>query len=491
MDGTFQPSPPPHRAPAMVGADLEVPLVGGGSARYVNLDYAASTPALAAVWEGVQALLPWYSSVHRGAGFRSQVATAAYEGARDAVRAFLSARPEDAVIFTRNTTDAINLLARCLAPGTAVVTTLMEHHANLLPWRRLHQTRQLPVPIGHDRLLDDVRGALRSLPAGRAALLAVTGASNVTGEVWPIADLASLAHEHGTRIVVDAAQLAPHRAVDMTGWDLDWVALSGHKLYAPFGAGALVGRPDWLATADGYLAGGGAVAQVSAESVVWTGLPDRHEGGSPNVVGAYALGVASTSLREMSMNAISHEEARLTEELWLQLARVPGLVRYRTWPGEVDRLGIAAFNLPGRSPSEVAAVLSAEHGIGVRSGSFCAHPLLAHLAAEHGSGGSRGCGPDAPGAVRASLGLGTTLEDIARLGQALRDITRRGARWTYRAAPDGTAIPVPDDRPLPGFLARTASPIAGRVGTSAPASALPANPRTIATSATSAHALHP
>ena len=130
----------------VVGADLRVPLVGGGTARYVNLDYAASAPALIGVWAAVQAFLPWYSSVHRGAGFRSQVATAAYEGARDIVRDFLGGRPDDTVIFTRNTTDAINLLARCLPHRTTVVTTLVEHHANLLPWRRYHTAIELPVP---------------------------------------------------------------------------------------------------------------------------------------------------------------------------------------------------------------------------------------------------------------------------------------------------------------------------------------------------------
>ena len=178
----------------VVGAEVEVPLVGGGSARYINLDYAASAPALVEVWDEIQALIPWYSSVHRGAGFRSQVSTAAYEGARDAVRSFLGGRPDDTVIFTRNTTDAINLLARCLPPGTAVVTTLMEHHANLLPWRRHHAAVELPVPGSPTELLNSVGDALGRIPAGRPALLAVTGASNVTGEVWPVAEQIGRAH---------------------------------------------------------------------------------------------------------------------------------------------------------------------------------------------------------------------------------------------------------------------------------------------------------
>jgi len=446
----------------VVGADLEVPLVGGGSARYVNLDHAASTPALEVVWSAVQSFLPWYSSVHRGAGFASQVATAAYEGARTAVRGFLGGRPDDTVIFTRNTTDAINLLARSLQPGTAVVTTLMEHHSNLLPWRHHHRARELPVPTSGDRLLSDVRSALRLLPRGRPALLAVTGASNVTGEVWPIGDLAELAHRHGARILVDAAQLAPHRPVDIASSDLDWVAVSGHKLYAPFGSGALVGRSDWLAGADAYLDGGGAVAHVSAESMEWTGLPDRHEGGSPNVVGAFALGVACTLLGDIGMDAVARDEVRLGDRLRARLSRIPDLVLYRTWAGDDDRVGIVTFNLAGRSPGEVAAILSAEHGIGVRSGSFCAHPLLAHLAGGESGVWQAGCAGQIPGAIRASLGIASREEDVDRLADALVGIAVRPPRWTYRAEPDGSVVPSPDDRALPAFLEPRLAPARAR-----------------------------
>ena len=433
---------------AVVGADLEVPLVGGASERYVNLDYAASAPALVEVWAAVQAFLPWYSSVHRGAGFRSQVATAAYEDAREAVRAFVGGRTDDAVVFTRNTTDSINLLARCLPTGTVVITTGVEHHANLLPWRR-HGAIELPVPGSPDELMERLQQALRRRPADRPALVAVTGASNVTGEVWPLAELAALAHEHGARVFVDAAQLAPHRPIDMSGLDLDWVAFSGHKLYAPFGTGALVGRADWLAAAEPYLAGGGAVVEVSTEGVTWASLPDRHEGGSPNVVGAIALAAASTALGAIGMDEVARQEIRLGDLLRTTLDQVPGLISYATWPGPCDRVGVAAFNLPGRDHAEVAAILSAEYGIGVRNGSFCAHPLLVYLAGGGLDGWRPGCGLRVPGAIRASFGLGNRAEDLQRLGEALLEIAEHGPRWTYRAAPDGSVSPMPDDRNWP------------------------------------------
>jgi selenocysteine lyase/cysteine desulfurase len=413
----------------------------------VNLDHAASTPALVKVWEAVEAFMPWYSSVHRGAGFKSQVSTATYEAARGPVRAFLNARADDSVVFTRNTTDAINLLARCLPEGTSVITTATEHHADLLPWRRYSGATELPVPASADQALSRLDDALRSRPAGLPALVAVTGASNVTGEVWPVGEIAAIAHEHGARVLVDAAQLAPHRPIDMTALGLDWVAFSGHKLYAPFGAGALVGRSDWLAKADPYLLGGGAVTEVSGQGATWADLPDRHEGGSPNVVGAVALAAACDALRAIGMDNVAWEDKLMGDLLQSMLEEVPGVTIYGAWAGATDRVAVRAFNIEGRSAGQVAAVLSAEHGIGVRHGSFCAHPLLVHLA---GAGAWRpGCGLQVPGAVRASLGLGSYPEDLQRLGDALHEIVERGPRWSYRAGPDGHVEPDPDDRSWP------------------------------------------
>ena len=227
---------PPVR---LIGADTVVPCVAGPPRRYVNLDYAASTPVMAAVWDAVEAFVPWYSSVHRGSGLKSQVSTGAFEDARDAVAEFVGARVEDAVVFVRNTTEAINVLSAALPAGARVLASPVEHHSNLLPWRR-HDLRLLPFTRSPDELLDRCDAALRSARPG-IDLLAVTGASNVTGEMWPIAELAELSHAHGAQLFVDAAQLAPHRPIDMAGAGIDWLAFSGHKLYAPFGAGALVG----------------------------------------------------------------------------------------------------------------------------------------------------------------------------------------------------------------------------------------------------------
>ncbi|MFD4182633.1 aminotransferase class V-fold PLP-dependent enzyme, partial [Rhodococcus sp. NPDC058514] len=268
---------------AVSGADLSVPLSGGGTCTYANFDYAASAPALAQVTARVQELLPYYASVHRGAGYASQVSTASYEGARDTVAGFVGARPDDVVVFTRNTTDSLNLLAGCV-PGDTVVLDI-EHHANLLPWKK----NGARIVRSADTVAETVERIVAELCTRPAALLAVTGASNVTGEVLPIARLAEVAHACGARILVDGAQLLPHRRVDIAALGVDYLAFSGHKLYAPFGAGALVGRRDWLDAAEPYLVGGGATREVSAGGVDWAQAPQRHQAGTPYVVGVAAL----------------------------------------------------------------------------------------------------------------------------------------------------------------------------------------------------------
>lgn len=442
--------PVPAGPPAVTGAALRVPLVTGESTTYANLDHAASAPCLERVRDAVEEFLPWYASVHRGAGFASQVSTRIYERTRNVLRRFVDARSTDSVIFTRNTTDALNLLARSLPRNTAVVQFDTEHHAALLPWRGPH-VRHVPTPRNRQDAVSAVDTALAECPIG-PRLLVVTGASNVTGELFPVAELAAVARRHGARIALDAAQVAPHRAVSIRELDVDYVALSGHKLYAPFGAGALVGRADWLRAAPPYLAGGGASKLVTTDgsraAAVWNYGPERHEAGSPNTVGVYALGVACAELQR-SRDEVAAHEAALLDRLHRGLATVPGLARLRLFDEDSDEDGAdpqvatVSFVVAGLDSGLLAAVLSAEYGIGVRDGAFCAHVATRRLidrtgvAAEH--------------AVRVSIGLGTTEEHVDRLLLALRQVVARGARWDY-ARQDGRWAPSPDPRALPDFL---------------------------------------
>jgi selenocysteine lyase/cysteine desulfurase len=456
----------------LAGDDVRVPLVTGGERRHTNLDFAASAPPLVEVADAVAEMAIWYSSVHRGAGWKSQVATAAYEGAREAIARFLGTRADDAILFTRNTTDSANLLSSSLPEGTRVLGFAVEHHANMLPWRR-HDVRYLPIPPRPTDVGPALDEALRA-ERGAPTLVAVTGASNVTGELWPVREIARIAHEHGARVFVDAAQLAPHVPVDVAAWDIDYSAISGHKLYAPYGAGVLAGRPDWLGGSDPFLRGGGAVDLVTLRDVMWAGLPDRQEAGSPNTVGAVALGVACEVLDGVGMGGLADEERELQAYARGRLARIDGVELYSVWSADHPRVGIVTFNVGDLHHSLVAAALSAEWGIAVRDGCFCAHPLIMQLlhvddAEVAGfrdqirSGDKR----QIPGAVRISLGIGTTRDDIDLAAEAIDSIAADGPRWTYRQdRRSGEYEPYPDPRPLPHLSFRLSEAAIHRIGES-------------------------
>ncbi|GAA2724238.1 aminotransferase class V-fold PLP-dependent enzyme [Cellulomonas aerilata] len=433
----------------LVGADLHVRVLDGSERPYVDLDSAATTSAAVSVARAVHEFGPWYSSVHRGAGMRSRVASARYEEARHTVLDFVGADARTHVaIFPRNTTEALNILAfrLRLAPDDVVLTTAVEHHANLLPWRRHARLRTVDVTAEGTFTVEDVVAGLDASP--RPQVLALTGASNVTGWVPPLAEIAAAARQRGVLVVVDGAQLAPHRPVDMTALGVDVLALSGHKLYAPYGAGALVAPRELFAGGEPLLVGGGAVSAVSFDDVVWADGPEREEAGSPNVLGVVALAAATQDVLAQGWSAVVAHDRELTWALDAELAAVPGLVRYGPGPS-ADRLPIAVFNLPGMSDSLLAARLSYEFGIGVRNGCFCAHPYVGRLLSLDDADVRRyhddvraGRRDRVPGAVRASTGRGTSLRDVAALGEALRTIAGTpGRNQDYRPGAHGDLQP--------------------------------------------------
>ncbi|MFJ3333469.1 aminotransferase class V-fold PLP-dependent enzyme [Streptomyces sp. NPDC086766] len=450
---TAAPAPAPAVCPPLpvLGRDVTVPLVTGGEAGYAALDYAASAPALQRVWDDVAAYAPYYGSVHRGAGHLSQLSTDLFEKARETVAGFLGCRPGDQVVFTRSTTDSLNLLARALPAGCRVFVFETEHHAALLPWPDAGVT-VLDAPRTPRQAVETLERALADRDPHGPALVCVTGASNVTGELWPVRELAAAAHAHGARIVLDAAQLAPHHPVSVTDLDVDWVAFSGHKLYAPFGSGVLAGRADWLRAAEPYLAGGGASRGVARRAdggveVEWHESAARHEAGSPNVIGAYAVASACRALTEAGFDTLVAREQHLLRRLRAGLAEVPGVRVLSLFGDDAPRVGVLSFVVEGWNSSHFAAALSAEYGIGVRDGLFCAHPLLRTLLGA-GAGARGGCGsPEtaagerSPHAVRVSFGAGTPDEHIDRFLSAVRELVRDGARWTYRTE-GGRCVPV-------------------------------------------------
>ena len=429
----------------LVGEDRLVPCVDGVERRYVSLDAAASTAALPAVAERVNDFLPWYSSVHRGAGWKSQLATAAYEAARQAVLRFgggggaVRAERDDIAVICRNTTEAINHLAYRLGlvEDDVVVTTVVEHHANLLPWGRMARRRYVECGAAGMFTVDEVIAALDQPGEPPPRLLAVTGASNVTGWLPPIDEIIAAAHERGVPVLVDAAQLAPHRPLPA---DADYLAWSGHKMYAPFGSGALIGPRATFESGDPFLAGGGAVDLVDLDEVVWTDPPDREEAGSPNVLGAVALHAAIDALEDLGWAPIAEHDAALAAQLRGGLAAIPGVRLLGPPRGATDTLPVATFVVDAVPHALVAARLSAEHAIGVRHGCFCAHPYLLRLldltddeVADYRTAVLAGDRSRMPGAVRASAGLSTTAEDVDRFLAAVADMAA------------GSAPPVPYD----------------------------------------------
>ncbi len=360
---------------------------------------------------------------------------------------FLGASPSQHVcIFGKNTTEAINKLAhRFTFPNgrDVVMVSTMEHHSNDLPWRGVAQV--VHIDVEPDGRLDETDFDQKlEYYADRLALVSISGASNVTGFINPIYRLAEKAHQAGAKIAVDCAQLAPHRKIEMLDLadpaHLDFAAISAHKMYAPFGTGALVGRKDLFNEGEPDYRGGGEVEIVTLDQVVWSAAPERDEAGSPNTVGAVALSAAIRQLELLGMEQVAAHEAELTAYLLQRLSTVEDLVIFgdSTPDSASSRLGVVPVNLPGLSHYLVAAILGYEYGIGVRNGCFCAHPYLLKLMGVDEVKAERirqeiiaGDRRNVPGMVRISFGLYNEPEDIDALVDALQEISKRNFHGKY------------------------------------------------------------
>lgn len=392
-------------------------------------------------------MLGEYGALHRGAGPRARATVDAVEAALDHLRSFLGQPDDNALLFTTNTSAAINQLARLLDPGPdqVVVTSEIEHTSNNLPWH--HQTRAQVVEVRADDAgaldlthLAEVLDARR----GRVALVAVTGASNLTGHRPDLRTLASLAHDAGARLFVDAAQLAPHRGIDMAADGVDALALSAHKVYAPFGLGVL-SLPRTLLDRTPVDPGGGSIDMLAAQGrVLWAPPAERHQTGTWNATGIVALGASCAAIADAGWAAVEAHERALTGYLVERLAAVPGVsmpVAPQRYAHE-DRIGAVPFRVDGLHHALVASALEVEHGIEVRAGTICNHRLVrrwvgaddaeqARVEAEI-AGGDRLA---SYGVVRASLGLQNTPGDVDRLIDGLTALATEGPRERYEPMP--------------------------------------------------------
>jgi selenocysteine lyase/cysteine desulfurase len=421
-----------------VGLDTQVPLARGGSTVGINFDNAATTPPFISVMEEIMRFAPQYSSVHRGAGYKSIVSSQVYEQARQEVMRFVGADARtDCVIFLKNTTEGLNKLSYRLCNKSKkdiVLTTWMEHHSNLLPWREKYAIDYIDIDEQGRLRLDDLKEKLERYQ-GAVRLVTVTGASNVTGHINPIYKIAELAHRYGAKICVDGAQYVPHAPMDMrpahSPEHIDFLVFSAHKMYAPFGTGVLIGPREVFDQGDPEYSGGGTVRMVTSDRVIWDASPHKEEAGTPNLMGVVALMAAIKTISIIGMKKVQAHEERLMEYAYARLCMLEGLRLYGGIPVNYrqtsQRISVISFNIEGMHHEDVAERLAAEGGISVRSGCFCAQPYVQRLLHIPKHDIERYMSNPAlphPGMVRASLGLYNTQEEIDGLVNHLSKILR-------------------------------------------------------------------
>jgi cysteine desulfurase/selenocysteine lyase len=381
------------------------PLLTGRDIAY--LDSAASAQKPKAVLDRMRQFYETsYANIHRAVYPLSEAATEAYEAARARVARFLKAPSADSIVFTRNATEAVNLVAHSfgsrLTSGDRILVTTLEHHANIVPWQLLCDRQGLdlmPAPIDANGDLD-LEGLDRLLER-KPKLAAVTAASNALGTRTPVKEIIARAHRAGAVVLVDGAQAAPHIAIDVTDWDCDFLVFTGHKLYGPDGIGVLYAKPDLLASMPPWQGGGDMIRTVSFAGTEYADPPQRFEAGTPPIGPAVGLAAAIDFIEAIGWDRIEAHDRALTRYALGRLAEIPG-VRPVGTPQE--RIGIVSFTLDGVHPHDAGSLLG-ERGVCVRTGHHCAQPLMDHLGL--------------PGTVRASFGVHNDTGDIDRLADAL------------------------------------------------------------------------
>jgi cysteine desulfurase/selenocysteine lyase len=354
------------------------------------------------------------ANIHRGVHTLSQEATAAYEGTRETVRAFINAYSTDEIIFTRNTTESINLVAHSwgrafLQPGDEVLISEIEHHSNIVPWQLLRDERGIVlryIPMLEDGTLD--MDEARRLIGPRTKLLAVTQMSNALGTIVPLEDLIALAHQHGAVVLVDGAQSVPHLATDVRALGADFLAFSAHKMLGPTGVGVLWGRRELLEAMPPFMGGGDMILTVSMDQSTWADLPHKFEAGTPNIADVIAFGTAIDYLKALGMDAVRQHERELLEYAVTKLVDLPGITLYG--PTDLDqRGGVVSFGLEGVHPHDIGQVLD-NHGVAIRTGHHCAQPVMSHLRV--------------PATARASFYIYNTTNEVDVLTEAVTEAAR-------------------------------------------------------------------
>lgn len=377
--------------------------------RLVYLDNGATTQKPASVIEAVdQFYRQSNANIHRGVHWLSQHATDLYEAGRERVRVLLNAARPEEIVFTRGTTEAINLVAQSwgrsqLKPGDEIIVSALEHHSNIVPWQLVcEQTgavlKVVPINDRGEVLMD----AYRALLGERTRLVAVTHVSNALGTINPVAEIVRLARAAGARVLIDGAQAVAHQSVDVQALDCDFYAFSGHKLYGPTGIGALYARFDILDAMPPWQGGGDMIRTVSFERTTYAAVPQRFEAGTPNIAGVVGLSAAIDYVTGLGLDQIARYEHELLAQATRAVADIPGL---RIIGTAAEKAGILSFVIDGIHPHDLGTILDT-HGVAIRAGHHCAMPLMSRFGI--------------PGTARASFALYNDLRDVDALVAGVR-----------------------------------------------------------------------
>jgi len=374
----------------------------------VYLDSAASAQKPRQVIDTLrQVYEEGYANVHRGAYYLSMKATEEYEGAREKIRRFINAKHVHEIIYTRNGTEAINLVAasygrRFLQPGDEVIISELEHHSNIVPWQLLRDEKGIVIKVAPVTDAGDVPVEhVERLIGPRTRLVAISHMSNVLGTILPVAEIIRLAHQAGAKVLLDGCQAITHLPVDVQALDVDFYAFSGHKLYGPSGIGVLYGKEALLDAMPPYQGGGDMISTVTFEKSTWAALPNKFEAGTPAIAQAIGLGAAIDYVSALGLDAIGEHERRLLEHGMARLSEVKGLTIYGTVPGKG---AVISFALDCAHPHDISTIVD-RAGVAIRAGHHCCQPLMQRLGA--------------PATARASFGLYNMTTEVDALVEAL------------------------------------------------------------------------
>lgn len=404
-----------------IGLDKSVPILGGNKVVPINFDNAATTPVFRSVLKKIVEYSEDYGSIGRGLGQKSEFSTKIYNDCRSFILDFFKAPSNKyTAIFVNNTTDGINKLSNILitSKDDVVITSRMEHHSNDLPWRGKCILDYIEVDNEGRLKLEELEEKLIK-HKDNVKFVSLIAASNVTGYVNDLVKIAKIVHKYKAKLIVDGAQIVAHKRIYMTSdvedENIDFLVFSAHKMYAPFGSGAIVGLKSYFNNANPDIKGGGTVEAVLDYSEIWLNTPERNEAGSPNFFGAVALVEAIKELERIGYDNIEKNEKLLLAEILEGIKKIPNVINYGDIEDYNDRLGIIVFNIEGMYDCEVAKKLAELKAIAVRQGAFCAHPYikrLLNLSDEEATEYLRNSECRMPGMVRVSFGIYNTIEEI-------------------------------------------------------------------------------